>query len=127
MNAYRDRILKEFKIDQQRRSSWLCYKVWVLSKTQDLTTAEERERTKVVPYALDVGSTVCYAKYRTWCVPCHMSGKRVQRWSRSGSPDSGQNCPWSNKDMFLDYGGDKEFGVKGYVDASFNTYPDDSE
>ena len=21
--------------------------------------------------------------------------------------------------MFLDYGGDKEFGVKGYVDASF--------
>ena len=29
--------------------------------------------------------------------------------------------------MFLDYGGDKEFGVKGYVDASFNTDPDDSE
>ena len=27
-----------------------------------------------------------------------------------------------NKDMFLDYGGDKEFGVKGYDDASFNTY-----
>ena len=32
-----------------------------------------------------------------------------------------------NKDMFLDYGGDKEFGVKGYVDASFNTYLNDSE
>ena len=32
-----------------------------------------------------------------------------------------------NKDMFLDYGGDKEFGIKGYVDASFNTYPNDSE
>ena len=32
-----------------------------------------------------------------------------------------------NKDMFLDYGGDKEFCVKGYVDASFNTYPNDSE
>ena len=29
--------------------------------------------------------------------------------------------------MFLDYGGDKELGVKGYVDASFNTYPNDSE
>ena len=29
--------------------------------------------------------------------------------------------------MFLDYGGDKEFDVKGYVDASFNTDPDDSE
>ena len=68
-------ILKEFKIDQQRRSSWLCYKVWVLSKTQDLTTAEERERTKVVPYALDVGSTVCYAVYRTWSVLYHESVK----------------------------------------------------
>ena len=45
--------------------------VWVLSETQDLTTAEDRERTKVVPYALDVGSTVCYAVYRTWSVPCH--------------------------------------------------------
>ena len=75
MNTYRDKILKEFKIDQQRRSSWLCYKVWVLSKTQDLTTAEERERTKVVPYALDVGSTVCYAVYRTGSVPCHESVK----------------------------------------------------
>ena len=32
-----------------------------------------------------------------------------------------------NKDMFLNYGGDKEFGIKGYVDASFNTYPNDSE
>ena len=32
-----------------------------------------------------------------------------------------------NKEMFLDYGGDEEFGVKGYIDASFNTYPDDSE
>ena len=29
--------------------------------------------------------------------------------------------------MFLDYGGDKEFGVKGYIDASFNTYLNDSE
>ena len=29
--------------------------------------------------------------------------------------------------MFLGYGGDKEFVVKGYVDASFYTDPDDSE
>ena len=29
--------------------------------------------------------------------------------------------------MFLGYGGDKEFVVKIYVDASFNTDPDDSE
>ena len=29
--------------------------------------------------------------------------------------------------MFLDYGGDKEFVVKSYVDASFDTDLDDSE
>ena len=29
--------------------------------------------------------------------------------------------------MFLGYGGDKEFSVKGYVDAIFDTDPDDSE
>ena len=27
--------------------------------------------------------------------------------------------------MFLDYGGDKRFVVKGYVDTSFDTDPDD--
>ena len=29
--------------------------------------------------------------------------------------------------MFLDYGGDKRFVVKGYVDASFDTNPGDSK
>ena len=29
--------------------------------------------------------------------------------------------------MFLGYGGDKEFDVKSCVDASFNTYPNDSK
>ena len=29
--------------------------------------------------------------------------------------------------MFLDYGGDKSFVVKGYVDVSFDTDPDDSK
>ena len=29
--------------------------------------------------------------------------------------------------MFLDYGGDKRFAVKGYAHASFDTDPDDSK
>ena len=29
--------------------------------------------------------------------------------------------------MFLGYGSDKGFVVKGYIDTSFNTDPDDSE
>ena len=31
------------------------------------------------------------------------------------------------KDMFLVYGGDKELIVNGYIDASFDTDPDDSK
>ena len=31
------------------------------------------------------------------------------------------------KEIFLGYGGDKEFVVKSYVDASFYTDPDDSK
>ena len=31
------------------------------------------------------------------------------------------------KDMFLVYGGDKELVINGYVDASFDTDPDDSK
>ena len=31
------------------------------------------------------------------------------------------------KEMFIGYGGDKEFVMKGYVDASFDTHPDDTE
>ena len=31
------------------------------------------------------------------------------------------------KDMFLVYGGDKELVINGYIDASFDTDPDDSK
>ena len=40
-----------------------------------MTTAEDRERTKVIPYASDVGSIVCYDVHRTGSVPCHESVK----------------------------------------------------
>ena len=30
-------------------------------------------------------------------------------------------------EIFLGYGGDKEFVVKGYADASFDTNPDNSK
>ena len=36
---------------------------------------EKRERTKVVPYASDIGSIVCYAVYCTESVPGHESVK----------------------------------------------------
>ena len=41
--------------------------------------------------------------------------------------DSGRNYPYQTKEIFLIYGGNKEFVVKSYVDASFNTDLDDSK
>ena len=99
-----------------------------LSKTQSLTTTEERVSTKVVPYDLVIGS-IRYAMLSTTPDVC-----LATCLARGYKGDLGvdhqiavKNCPRSNKDMFLDYGGDKEFGIKGYIDASFNTYPNDSE
>ena len=51
----------------------------------------------------------------------HNSDLGVDHWT------SGQNYPYWNKDMFLDYGSDKRFVVKGYVDANFDTDPDNSK
>ncbi|KAK1663984.1 hypothetical protein QYE76_052143 [Lolium multiflorum] len=42
----------------------------------------------------------------------------------NGTLDSGQEYP---KDMFLCYGGDQELVVTSYIDASWNTDPDDSK
>ena len=46
-----------------------------LGKTENLTTAEDRERMKVIPYASAIGS-IKYAML--YCVPCHEFGKGVR-------------------------------------------------
>ena len=71
---------------------------------------------------------VCYVVYHTYCVPCHEFGKGVRQRSGSGSLDNGQSqLPKRTKEIFLGYGGDKEFAIKGYIDASFGTDLDDSK
>ena len=60
-------------------------------------------------------------------MPCHESVKGYKNDPGMDHWTAVKIVLGVNKDMFLDYGGDKEFSVKGYVDASFNTYPSDSE
>ena len=50
-----------------------------LSKTQSQTTAEDRKRMKVIPYALAIGS-MKYAMLCTTSIVCHTTefGKGVQ-------------------------------------------------
>ena len=90
-----------------------------MSKTQDLTTAEERERTKVVPYALVIGS-IRYAMLSTAPDVC-----LATCLARGYKGDLGvdhqiavkiilrgiRKC-FSVMEMI------KEFDVKSYVDAS---------
>ena len=102
-----------------------------MSTTQDLTTAEERERTKVVPYASAIGS-IMYAMLCTRPDVClaislagsYQSNPGVDHWT---TVKNILKYLKRTKDMFLIYGGDKELIVNGYVDASFDTDPDDSK
>ena len=102
-----------------------------LSKTQNPTTAEYIERMKVIPYALFIGS-IKYAMLCTRPIVClamslargYNSVPGVDHWTIVKTI---LRYLKSTKEMFVDYGGDKEFVVKGYIDASFNTKPYDSE
>src|SRR4030065_442760 len=100
-----------------------------LSKTQSLTMAKDRKRMKIIPYASAIGS-IKYAMLCTRPIVC-----LAMSLARGYNSDLGVDH-WTavkiilrylkrTKEMFLDYGGDKEFVVKGYIDASFDPHPDD--
>jgi hypothetical protein len=102
-----------------------------LSKTQNPTMAEDRERMKLIPYASAIGSIKYAILYTRPIVYLAMSLARgtivIQEYITGQRSKLSLDALKRTKEMFLGYGGDKEFVVKGYVDASFNTDPDDSE
>ena len=63
MSTYLDRILKQFKMKQSKKEFLPVLQGVKLSKTQSPTTAEDRERMKVIPYASSIGSI----KYAMLC------------------------------------------------------------
>ena len=79
---------------------------------------------KVIPYASAIGSI----KYAMLCTK-HVVYLAMSLTRRYNSDPGVDHCTavkiilsnWMTKEMFLDYGGDKEFVVKGYADASFDT------
>ena len=102
-----------------------------LSQTQCPTTAEDREKMKVILYASAIGS-IMYAMMCTRpdvCLAISLAGRyqsnsRVDHWTTIKNI---LKYLKRTKDMFLVYGGDKELVVNEYVDASFDTDPDDSK
>src|SRR3954468_18856791 len=102
-----------------------------LSKTQSLATVEEREKMDKVPYSLAVGS-IMYAMLCTRPDVAHAISLTSRYQSDPGSEHwiAVKNILkyWRRtKDMFLVYGGEEELVAKCYVDASFDTDPDDSK
>ena len=102
-----------------------------MSQTQCPTTLEDREKIKVIPYASAIGS-IMYAMLCTRpdvCLAISLSGRYqsnpgVDHWT---TVKNILKYLKRNKDMFLIYGGEKELVVNGYIDASFDTDPDDSK
>ena len=99
-----------------------------LSKTQSPTTAEDRKRMKVIPYALAIGSI----KYAMLCTrplvyPTlilareYNSDLGVDHWTSVKIILSGIRICFSIMEVT------KRFVVTGYVDANFDTDPDDSK
>ena len=101
-----------------------------MSKTQCPTLAEDREKMSVIPYASAIGS-IMYAMLCTRpdvnlaisLVGRYQSDPGAEHWT---AVKNILKYLKRTKDMFLVYGGAEELVVKGYVDASFNTNPDDS-
>ena len=59
-STYLDKILKKLKMDKSKKGFLPVLQGMKLSQTQSPTTAEERERMKVIPYASAMGS-IMYA------------------------------------------------------------------
>ena len=101
------------------------------SKTQSSTTTKERESMRVFPYASAIGS-IMYVMLCTRpnvnlaisLVGRYQSDPGMEHWT---AVKNILKYLKRTKDMFLVYGGAEELVVKGYVDASFDTDPDDSK
>ena len=59
-STYLDKILKKFNMDQSKKGFLPVFQGLKLSSTQCPTTAEDREKMSVIPYASTIGS-IMYA------------------------------------------------------------------
>src|SRR3954471_10425472 len=130
-STYLDKILKKFNMDQSKKGFLPVLQGVKLSSAQCPTTAEDIEEMSVIPYASAIGS-IMYAMLCTRpdvnlvvsLVGRYQSNPGKEHWI---AVKNILKYLKRTKDMFLVYGGDKELIVKGYVDASFDTDPDDSK
>nr|GEW19446.1 hypothetical protein [Tanacetum cinerariifolium] len=131
-NAYLDKILKRYRMDNSKCGSIQMQVDLHLSKSQCATTSAEMKRMQNVPYASDVGSIMYAMRYTRPDVTF------AQNITSRFQQNSGE-AHWTvvknilkylrnTKDTFLVYGGDPEaeLRVNCYYDAGFETDRDDT-
>ena len=109
-------------MDQSKKGFLPILQGMRLSMAQCPTTAEDREKMSVVPYASAIGS-IMYAMLCTRpnvnlaisLVGRYQSDPCMEHWT---AVKNILKYLKRTKDMFLVYGGDEELVVKGYVDAA---------
>ena len=76
-STYLDKVLKKFKMDQSKKGFLHVLQGVKLRPTQCPTTAEDREKMKVIPYAAGIGS-IMYAMLCTRpdvCLTISLAGR----------------------------------------------------
>ncbi|GJS43695.1 retrotransposon protein, putative, ty1-copia subclass [Tanacetum coccineum] len=132
-NAYLDKILKRYRMDNSKRGSIPMQVDLHLNKSQCATTSAEMKRMQNVPYASAVGS-IMYA------VRCTRPDVAFAQNITSRFQQNPGEAHWTavknilkylrnTKDTFLVYGGnpEAELQVKCYCDAGFETDRDDTK
>jgi hypothetical protein len=129
-STYLDKVLKRFIMENSKKQNLLVVKGILLSVTQGPATEKEKSVMSNIPYASSIGS-IMYAMLSTRpdvalalsLMSRYQSNPCVSHWTVvKGILKYLRNT----KDMVLVYGGnEEELNIKGYVDASFDTDPDD--
>ncbi|GJW10147.1 retrotransposon protein, putative, ty1-copia subclass [Tanacetum coccineum] len=130
-NAYMDKILKRYRMDNSKRGHIPMQERLDLNKTQGASTPEEVKRMQNVPYASAMGSIM-------YVVRCTRPDVAFAQNITSRFQQNPGECHWTavknilkylrnTKDMFLVYGGnpEAELRVDCYCDAGFKTDIDD--
>ncbi|GJX45046.1 retrotransposon protein, putative, ty1-copia subclass [Tanacetum coccineum] len=132
-NAYMDKILKRYKMDNSKRGTIPMQEKLDLNKSQGAQTPKEVNRMKNIPYVSAVGS-IMYA------VRCTRPDVAFAQNLTSRFQQNPGELHWTavknilkylrnTKDMFLVYGGNPstKLRVECYCDAGFETDRDDTK
>ncbi|VFQ83809.1 unnamed protein product [Cuscuta campestris] len=122
-STYIDKVLARFSMSESKRGSLPMVQGTSLSKTRGVSTPEEVERMRNVPYALAIGSIM----YAMVCTRPDVAFALSVTSRYQSNPGESHWTAVKNilkyfrrtKDAFLVYGGKEELSIIGYTDVSF--------